>query len=301
MLQQNTVMLQEAVRRTNTLRQSHPKVRAPASIFEAAVDDSASMHTYTSAATDTTFTFDNDIVNSQAYRRVLASRSREHLSAGPKLSASHDTESDTETVIHVSESGFTEDQLAFVPISLHRKLTKQEIASLVTKYEQSVQRASENLENSDEFRELREKYVKVKKYYFEKDDQVNGLQKELNELRASLTSKCQRLEARIPELEMTNEHLEKTRVDLQRLLDAHAANRASLCEAFTRGSLTTNPLTTNVVDEYESRIAKQIDEAKSRDLAHQKELASYKDDLATFVQEKIVLEGKCKEIGKYSS
>ncbi|KNG48332.1 ankyrin repeat-containing protein [Stemphylium lycopersici] len=71
LVEENSVALEQAVRRSRTLRQSHPKVRIPESVFgrRAAASDDAGNASITQ---DAEFTFDDDVVNSKAYRRAMA-------------------------------------------------------------------------------------------------------------------------------------------------------------------------------------------------------------------------------------
>ncbi|KAI4945749.1 hypothetical protein J4E91_007662 [Alternaria rosae] len=71
LVEDNSVTLDQVVKRSRTLRQSHPRLKLPESLFdrkglnenEADVD---------SIAKATEFTFDDEVVNSKAYRRAMA-------------------------------------------------------------------------------------------------------------------------------------------------------------------------------------------------------------------------------------
>ena len=69
LLQQNSGVLDLARQDSRRLRSNHPKVNAPESIFESPFDDLASLNT---TLTPTTFAFDDDVINSKAYRMALA-------------------------------------------------------------------------------------------------------------------------------------------------------------------------------------------------------------------------------------
>lgn len=70
LVQENNVVLEKAVKRTRTLRQSHPKIRVPESVFnQPIVEDGDSESTL--MGKDTEFAFDDDIVDSKAYRRAM--------------------------------------------------------------------------------------------------------------------------------------------------------------------------------------------------------------------------------------
>ena len=70
LLQNNTALLEQEIDRTRSLRALHPNVRAPHSVFEQSLDsDIRSVIASTIGASN--FEFDNDIVNSQVYRRAM--------------------------------------------------------------------------------------------------------------------------------------------------------------------------------------------------------------------------------------
>jgi hypothetical protein len=68
LLQKNSGALQMVRQESHRLRSTHPKVNAPESIFESPFDDLASLDT---TLTPTAFTFDDDVINSKAYRMAL--------------------------------------------------------------------------------------------------------------------------------------------------------------------------------------------------------------------------------------
>jgi DNA repair exonuclease SbcCD ATPase subunit len=72
LLQKNNGALQLARQGSIRLRTSHPKIKAAESIFENPFDDLASLNT---TLTPTTFTFDDDVINSKAYRTALINSS----------------------------------------------------------------------------------------------------------------------------------------------------------------------------------------------------------------------------------
>jgi hypothetical protein len=90
-------VLNQVAQRTVSLRQSHPRVKAPSSIFEFSIDDAASIISYSdSVMSATDFSFDDVIVNSKAYRRALASVSSQNLSAQARRQR---VDSDVDTVV----------------------------------------------------------------------------------------------------------------------------------------------------------------------------------------------------------
>lgn len=73
LLQQNGPDLRETVERTQSLRRSHPQVKVAESIYNR--DDRVSVYSARDsilASSDLDFDFDGVVVNSAAYRRVLA-------------------------------------------------------------------------------------------------------------------------------------------------------------------------------------------------------------------------------------
>jgi hypothetical protein len=71
LVEENSVTLDQVVKRSRTLRQSHPRVRVPESLFNhpREAEDAAYAD---SILKSTEFTFDAEVVNSQAYRRSMA-------------------------------------------------------------------------------------------------------------------------------------------------------------------------------------------------------------------------------------
>jgi len=66
-------MLDRIARQTRSLRVTHPKVKAPHSIFDSSIEEIGSLISAGDTAyTETTFDFDDLIVNSKVYRRVLS-------------------------------------------------------------------------------------------------------------------------------------------------------------------------------------------------------------------------------------
>jgi hypothetical protein len=71
LVEENSVTLDQVVKRSRTLRQSHPRVCVPDSLFNHAreSEDAADAE---SIAKSTEFTFDDEVINSKAYRRAMA-------------------------------------------------------------------------------------------------------------------------------------------------------------------------------------------------------------------------------------
>jgi hypothetical protein len=76
-LNQSRPALAESIRTTQSLKQSHPDIVFPASIYS--VDDRRSIYSNTTSVagdSEIEFEFDDLVVNSKVYRRVLASSRR---------------------------------------------------------------------------------------------------------------------------------------------------------------------------------------------------------------------------------
>jgi hypothetical protein len=76
LVEQNSVTLDQVVKRSRTLRQSHPRVLVPESLFNQSlsnqrtnIEDAADAE---SIAKSVEFTFDDEVINSRAYRRAMA-------------------------------------------------------------------------------------------------------------------------------------------------------------------------------------------------------------------------------------
>jgi hypothetical protein len=76
LVEQNSVTLDQVVKRSRTLRQSHPRVLVPESLFNQSLSnqrantkDAADAE---SIAKSVEFTFDDEVINSRAYRRAMA-------------------------------------------------------------------------------------------------------------------------------------------------------------------------------------------------------------------------------------
>ena len=65
-------MLERCTVRTKSLREAHPRVKAPRSIFEGSLGTESGFGDATSTVGASEFEFDDLIVNSQVYRRALA-------------------------------------------------------------------------------------------------------------------------------------------------------------------------------------------------------------------------------------
>ncbi|USP75820.1 ankyrin repeat-containing protein [Curvularia clavata] len=120
LVQENRVVLEKAVKQTRTLRQSHPRIRVPESLFNQPIghDDDAES---TWMGKDTEFAFDDDIVDSKAYRRAMAmalsnSRSKSEVLNNPKDESMHE---DATTVVPESDTK-SEDTSKIAATNEHR-------------------------------------------------------------------------------------------------------------------------------------------------------------------------------------
>ena len=76
LVQHNNTILKDVATRASALRASYPKVIAPESIFEVTADTESIFGAATSTIGAQEFDFDDVVINSQAYRRVLAAARR---------------------------------------------------------------------------------------------------------------------------------------------------------------------------------------------------------------------------------
>jgi hypothetical protein len=80
------------------LRRTHPTLKSPPSIFETSADDVASLYSFNSGISETTFPFDRELITTEAYRRALAYNVQ-------KKSSSEDASTDE----NVAEEGLREE------------------------------------------------------------------------------------------------------------------------------------------------------------------------------------------------
>ncbi|CAO2656784.1 Nn.00g055870.m01.CDS01 [Neocucurbitaria sp. VM-36] len=97
LLQQNSLLLDHVMRQTQSLRDTHPKVKAPRSVFDTHLEEIGSViGTEHTGLSDSTFLFDDVIVDSKVYRRVLA-QARSKVSLTPEKEESDHPPGITET------------------------------------------------------------------------------------------------------------------------------------------------------------------------------------------------------------
>jgi len=70
LVEENSVTLDRVVKRSRTLRLSHPRVRVPESLFHSSHDKEDTFDAV-SIAKSTEFAFDDEVINSKAYRRAM--------------------------------------------------------------------------------------------------------------------------------------------------------------------------------------------------------------------------------------
>lgn len=204
-------------------------------MLEAALDDAASIYSYNSTATDTTFIFDNDIINSQAYRRALAAPRTNLSSAAAATDEKADETSETDTVVNASQ--FPDGSEELIPRSFRHKLTAAEIAVLIRKHEETkLKFAGHNKEEFEqvtrEVQELKRKYMLVKKYYFDKESQVQFLQAEMETLRKHKTE-AEKLREENDALNATMEEIRQQNNLLHSQLDELETTKAFLLKSIT--------------------------------------------------------------------
>jgi hypothetical protein len=100
LVEDNSVTLDQVVKRSRTLRQSHPRLKVPESLFNQKDVNDYEIDTE-SIAKATEFTFDDEVVNSKAYRRAMAlamstSRKRSNASKESDTVAAEDDPTDLE-------------------------------------------------------------------------------------------------------------------------------------------------------------------------------------------------------------
>lgn len=117
LVESNSVTLDQVVKRSKTLRQSHPRIRVPDSLFDHP-PESVETADVESILRATEFSFDDEVINSRAYRRAMALYTSKHEAEEPHKSAS-ETEKDAppayETPIEdlpSAEKSIMEDQIA---------------------------------------------------------------------------------------------------------------------------------------------------------------------------------------------
>ncbi|ORY17080.1 hypothetical protein BCR34DRAFT_555977 [Clohesyomyces aquaticus] len=270
LLQNNTAVLQNVAYQTGRFRRANPKVKAPASVFEVDFDDVASIYTTNSAATSTNFAFDDLVVNSQAYRRALfQTKSSQNLT--PVMEQS-EMSSDSATIVD-------------------GRMPDEDVQHLVKEHEI-----------------LREKYQKVKRYFFEQQTQVHRLQnekadiiQEMETLKEEKEAELSRVLAERDDIEQSRSHLEEESKrhstffrenDAKRkvLIERHEADRKALSERFeAQLKSRTNLLealqneikgleeTTQTKSKEITELKKNIEETKSKAAEHEKNLQDVQD------------------------
>lgn len=197
-------------------------------MLDAVLDDAASVFSYDSTPSSTHFSFDDYLVNAQAYRRVLAA-SRSDLSrrtSGTKDSSQH---KDDDTIVNAwPPFNGPDDSIA----KLIREAVSTEESAIVkvtkktgsSQDDEQIDILNMNKEWSDQVL----KYKKVKRLYYEKDTELSAAQQRIEEARAEndrnqaerVTEK-EYLESKLKELEHTKVFLLKKVDDLEQLDEAN--------------------------------------------------------------------------------
>ncbi|KAF2727460.1 hypothetical protein EJ04DRAFT_557379 [Polyplosphaeria fusca] len=166
LIQGKTAGLQGLAQQTKKFRRANPRINAPSSVFEVAIDDVASLYSVDSTATSTNFLFDDQVINSTAYRRTLQSQSRSDVLPTP-LQEQSETSPFTDIAVEVSAEVAKK---YIIPLNVRGKLSPGLIASLQNWIDGKVQEqtmkeveafehaAAMNLALKTECAELKKKY-----------------------------------------------------------------------------------------------------------------------------------------------
>lgn len=107
LVEDNSVTLDQVVKRSRTLRQSHPRVKVPDSLFkdQIQVENATDADSVMKSAAE--FTFDDEVINSKAYRRAMAhymhSAGKEPLVSEAVVAEDASTEFEPASQIHGGE------------------------------------------------------------------------------------------------------------------------------------------------------------------------------------------------------
>lgn len=114
MLTKSQPALRNSIRISHSLKESHPKLYFPPSIYSAPDRESIYSGAPTiTGASELEFTFDDDVVNSKVYRRVLA----EARTNSPALPQKHDPHQSTAQPQDTSKTGKVNDTVASNAVS----------------------------------------------------------------------------------------------------------------------------------------------------------------------------------------
>ncbi|KAF2119043.1 hypothetical protein BDV96DRAFT_568953 [Lophiotrema nucula] len=230
LIQNNTAVLQGVAQRTSKFRQANPRIKAPRSVFEVTIDDAASLYSVDSVATSTNFFFDDQVVNSAAYRRILA-QSRTSLTP-VKEQSEHATDSGAETVVNFPEELA---QKYTVPPEIRGRLTPATYGVLLKWVDDMVGAYTKGAEEEtkqvvEEKSALAEKYAKVKRCFFEvKQDLENQVRE-----RETLAAEYGRATAEKEEVERTKSALEEMVASGQKFFAEVEEKRKAVSEAHAK-------------------------------------------------------------------
>jgi len=123
LMEKNSLALQRIADRTRSLRSKHTNIDAPASILERSLRDNESvLGTYNTDATETSFLFDDLIVNSKVYRRVLA---RAHTTNLNSSTANQQSKSSEPSIVGTWRSSFAAFYTALTEDTEFQALARQ--------------------------------------------------------------------------------------------------------------------------------------------------------------------------------
>ena len=109
LVEDNSVTLDQVVKRSRTLRQSHPRLKVPESLFSQQSLDGKDVDA-DSIAKATEFTFDDEVVNSKAYRRAMAMALSSNNGAIAQESSDTDVLEDYSTALGSMSQGNDKDR-----------------------------------------------------------------------------------------------------------------------------------------------------------------------------------------------
>jgi hypothetical protein len=108
LVEENSVTLDQMVKRSRTLRQSHPRVHIPDSLFNH-TRESEAVADAESIVKSTEFTFDDEVVNSKAYRRAMALYTTSNRETKISTSTTSEAEQDKPPAYESSHQGIHKD------------------------------------------------------------------------------------------------------------------------------------------------------------------------------------------------
>lgn len=113
LVEDNSITLDQVVKRSRTLRQTHPRIRVPDSLFDHSreAEETADVESIVKV---TEFAFDDEVINSRAYRRAMATYMSTHKKDEPEESAS-ETEKDAPPAYETPPETVCQDEKPSTP------------------------------------------------------------------------------------------------------------------------------------------------------------------------------------------